>query len=644
MTGNPLYDQLLATVGASLIDKGIVKAASFFGSRPDASIENEIVDKLKEYSDKVMTRCGYITSLALGGAEIEIREIYQPLTVSLESQSFQIDSFPTRMLEEFPKIFIEDTAGMGKSTISKFMTITAIEDSQVIPIFLELRKIRHDVDIIGNMAIDVFGIDSEDTRSMIEKILRNKNSVCILDGFDEVARESFEGVARSISDFNESYPDCWVIITSRPHSGMRSLKGFHRGVIDRLSSEQALELIKRYDRSNKYYDFIAKEVNSGRIGEIKEFLGNPLLVSLLYRVFIHKGAIPFEKYVYYQQVYEALYEDHDLSKGDIYRHGKVCGLSLMELQKVMRALAITFSAKGVATFSRELLISELEESKKLIPKITYSSESVFEDVISTVPLIIKDGLDYKWNHKSLQDYFAASFLCYESEPKTSKSILVSFLKRNNIGFYLNILDFYYEMSERNFRSLFLSPALKSYLEFEEKVLSSQLSSAQKEFCLSGFLNGAYYIFSRTIDGTNYGLNSMLSTGAHHDSITSLHLRYGNYINPEYYIVNVAARRNVRLIKKVVESNSSKSPEFYRKVSRDHLKLVNDLGGEIKLDPWNLIELGNQGLQVLYRRLKNSVFEDRYVLNSDVCREMIEEIEDEGRTVGDAIAGILGGTE
>jgi hypothetical protein len=52
---------------------------------------------------------------------------------------------------------------------------------------------------------------------------------------------------------------------------------------------------------------------------VYEYLTNPLLVSMLFAAFDFKQTIPLKKHLFYEQVYDAYFEKHDLTKGDSYK-------------------------------------------------------------------------------------------------------------------------------------------------------------------------------------------------------------------------------------------------------------------------------------------------------------------------------------
>lgn len=82
-----------------------------------------------------------------------------------------------------------------------------------------------------------------------------------------------------------------------------------------LKEPEAYALLGRYDGNGETSQRLIAELKAERNKSVKEFLKNPLLVTLLFIVYDYKTTIPFKKHFFYSQIYDALYEGHDLSKG-----------------------------------------------------------------------------------------------------------------------------------------------------------------------------------------------------------------------------------------------------------------------------------------------------------------------------------------
>ncbi|MEI6856206.1 hypothetical protein [Psychrilyobacter sp.] len=117
---------------------------------------SQLEKNIKKYLEKITLECGYIAPLALkrqGGKKLE--DLYEPLTLVSNSNSKEITIryFDFSIFLERNRILIEDDAGMGKSTLIKFLVSSYIksnnfENSNYIPIFLELRNLNENGSIL----------------------------------------------------------------------------------------------------------------------------------------------------------------------------------------------------------------------------------------------------------------------------------------------------------------------------------------------------------------------------------------------------------------------------------------------------------------------------------------------------------------
>jgi len=155
------------------------------------------------------------------------------------------------------------------------------------------------------------------------------------DGFDEISITERSKVTSDIQTFVSKAKNNKFIITSRPEDALSSFGGFQKFQIMPLKLDEAFELIKKYDPTNKISDLLIKKIEDDDIiRNIEEYLKTPLLVSLLYTAFEYKQSIPFKKHIFYRQVFDALFESHDLSKGDSFERDKFTKLGSDEFHRV----------------------------------------------------------------------------------------------------------------------------------------------------------------------------------------------------------------------------------------------------------------------------------------------------------------------
>ena len=103
--------------------------------------------------------------MAFHSSQLRLKDIYIPLTlVGNIYKPTLIDGVPIKLIREYKKILITDTAGMGKSTILKRIFIAMIDNVQEnvgIPIYIELNKLHK-----GHLIIDEI---REELKALFEK-------------------------------------------------------------------------------------------------------------------------------------------------------------------------------------------------------------------------------------------------------------------------------------------------------------------------------------------------------------------------------------------------------------------------------------------------------------------------------------------
>ena len=206
---------------------------------------------------------------------------------------------------------------------------------------------------------------------------------------------------------------------------------------------------------------------------MREFLRNPLMVSLLYLTYQYKGVIPYKKHIFYRQVYDALFEKHDCIKGIGFVHKKKSGLDIEDFRKVLSAMGFFSIQKGAVEFERKEIETLIEKSVSLFPNLSGTNPKLFlDDVLHAVPLFLEEGLNYKWAHKSFAEYFAADFICNEIKDKEEK-VINDMLNSENSAKYYNILEFLFDMDYSGAIKYMVYPAVKDYVNTYPKLFKQE---------------------------------------------------------------------------------------------------------------------------------------------------------------------------
>ena len=356
---------------------------------------------------------------------------------------------------------------MGKSTLMKRMFLDVIDGQFGIPIFIELRRLNENNDILNEVAIQLGGLNDGFDKGILETLFVDGEFIFFFDGYDEISSSNKAFVTRNIQDFVAKAPNNKYILTSRPEEELACFGEFQEFRIRELKKVESYDLLRKYDISGKTSRLLISKLETGNYSMINEFLKNPLLVSLLFAAFDFKQTIPLKKHIFYRQVFDAYFDSHDLSKGDSYVHEKKSNLDLDDFDKVMRKIGYECLRKQKIEFEKDELLNIIDSAKSGFSNLKFASTSLLGDLLKAVPLFCQDGMYYKWVHKSLQEYFAAEFI-YKDSKNNQDAILTALYKSKKIDLYINLLDLYFDIDPVGFQKNIVKPLLESYVEYYEK--------------------------------------------------------------------------------------------------------------------------------------------------------------------------------
>lgn len=474
-----MEEVLIAVAAKSLVDGFIKNYALPKLSKLAHSISKEGKANLSlnsnafiAYYKRAYNNYSIINTLAFKERVKKLKDIYIPLTIypvdnKKEKKLTKIEGYPKELLDKYSRILITDTAGMGKSTLMKRMFLDVIDGQFGIPIFIELRRLNENNDILNEVAIQLGGLNDGFDKEILETLFVDGEFIFFFDGYDEISSSNKAFVTRNIQDFVAKAPNNKYILTSRPEEELACFGEFQEFRIRELKKVESYDLLRKYDISGKTSRLLISKLETGNYSMINEFLKNPLLVSLLFAAFDFKQTIPLKKHIFYRQVFDAYFDSHDLSKGDSYVHEKKSNLDLDDFDKVMRKIGYECLRKQKIEFEKDELLNIIDSAKSGFSNLKFASTSLLGDLLKAVPLFCQDGMYYKWVHKSLQEYFAAEFI-YKDSKNNQDAILTALYKSKKIDLYINLLDLYFDIDPVGFQKNIVKPLLESYVEYYEK--------------------------------------------------------------------------------------------------------------------------------------------------------------------------------
>lgn len=596
------------------------------------AIDNYFENKFEHYLNFTLNKCQNINILILQNQQIHIKDIYYPLTISdtKTHQQYQIDTKSvTPIFEKYKKLLISDTAGMGKSTLSKWICMNALENTSAIPVLIELRNISESHGILDEIFNQINPLDKSFDEDLILKFLETGNFLIILDGFDEIQLKHQELIIKNIREFINKVPNNWFMLTSRPEGALASFGDFQLFNINPLKDNEAYDLILKYDSLHpiKIGEKLIADIK-GRYNHVRDLLGNPFLISLLYSTYTYNKDIPASKSSFYEEIYSALFKKHDLSK-DGWSRIKKSKLEFQQFRIILRQLAFDTAIEGTVNYSETELVKWIIEAAQKCPGIEVEADDFLNDLLSSVPLFQQDGLKIKWAHKSLQDFFAAEFISYDS----NKEIILHKVYENNINSFHNILDFISEIDFKTFRKTLVKRLLNDFIEHMDSSypkgnfpdIDPKMLEERK---LKTF--GTWYIFEKA--GDRKFLNDLPFNDDKTRTLTRNKIEYTlrfvsidisnyslTYSNIKTNIISILLKGNYKYID-ILQDGSTNS-----------LKIKNDITNEVDDNPQNIfntVECFKNVTNSLIFPDKGNMTKGYPVLNYIESKKELEKIETE----------------
>ena len=435
-------------------------------------------EHFQDYLERAYAKYSIVNTLVFHNSQRLLKDIYVTQTIHKTNSSWDdeettsIDHFPKELLKKYQKMLITDTAGMGKSTITKRMFIDLIDNGMEglgIPIYIELNRLNQCHTILQEVQKELNSLSEEFDSDLLLKFIQTGGFIFFLDGYDEISISDRDEVTQNIKDFiSKASAGNIFILTSRQEGNLMSFGDFQSFSIQHLTEDEAYELLTKYDTSkNKELSSkLVELLQSGEYDSMGAFMENPLLVSLLFTAYDYNRSIPLEKHRFYEKVVEAYFEKHDNTKA-MKKREKYSGLNYDGFDRILRYIGFDCLIKTGVKFKKDTILNTIRNAKEFCGITNFFENDLLEDLVSTVPLFCTDSTDYKWVHKSLLEYFAARFIFCDAKQNQDK-ILRAIYKSENLGKYLNMLDIYNDVDAIGFNKYFILPLCEDYLEFYKK--------------------------------------------------------------------------------------------------------------------------------------------------------------------------------
>lgn len=420
---------------------------------------------------------------------------------------------------------IVGSGGMGKSTLMKHFFLNTLENNNLIPIFIELRSYNCSDNLLDFCYKNISNLGFDLEKKYFEFALKSGLFLILFDGYDEITDDNKKDFLKTIESFTDRYSDNYYIVSSRPCEEFIGWTRFYKYETDSLSKEKALSLIEKIDYDKGIKEKFLKKLNDELYDRHKSFASNPLLLNIMLLTFENYAEIPEKLHIFYSQAFDTLFSIHDATKPEGFKRSLLSGLPSDVFKSVFSTFCFSSYVKSKIEFTHEEILQELTDAGKKIKD--FNAEYYLEDIKSGVCLVFLDGLNYRFIHRSFQEYFSALYL-KNLDDNLQAIACRNIIQRKKLSFeYDSVFNMLQDMGSARFEKNIILPYLKV---IEDKI--SALDRVKGFYC---YLVESVIITEKTDYLTHNDKRYQYYNWIFNDSNVSFHIKFNCEVNIHFLL-------------------------------------------------------------------------------------------------------------
>jgi hypothetical protein len=463
--------------------------------------EKKVNQTLFDYLQYIHKQCYQINTIFNPNVKISLDEIYESIVMkqlsseirnknSLMPTFIDVNDFLNTYIDN--NIIITDSAGMGKTTFTKYLVLELIKRNRVqkFPLFIELRKMKKN-ETIKEYCVEQ--INSVSSNKINEDIFNHMFALniflFILDGFDEIDASNKSFLSNEIYKFSNNHFNNTIVLTTRKQENIPNIHQKTIYEFKPLTKLNITNILKKLDKV--YRNKIGNELIQHKNFHSLDFslFETPLMVNLLYIYYSYTHSTDNNITNFYNELFNALYKGHDSTK-DGFERMKKTNLGILDFRKLFCAFSF------ISVYNNDIFYSSIEEILKAIRTSSQISgveikreEDFLEDILINIPLIVKEGIDYKFIHKTIAEYFSTEYI---NLPEYTSKIFSKIRLSKKESLFKKSFEFLYEINYNLFLKEigipFLTDYKKEFKKNDQEPFLSLFKHLYSDFFFMSFKN------------------------------------------------------------------------------------------------------------------------------------------------------------
>lgn len=370
-------------------------------------------------------------------------------------------------------LVITGIAGQGKSIFLRHLCADELNAGKHIPIFLELRRIQKGVTLRDRIYVEFQNLGLKVDDILFDALANSGKILLLLDAFDEVPDDEKQRVLTEIEDLASTKEQLRIIVTTRPNNNIDKSLQFYVVRLDNLCGKEYQTVIQKLTNNAKLTSTLIDRVEK-HTAQIKDLLCTPLMVTLLIISYKAYQELPTQLSGFYDSLFQTLLQRHDGSKPG-YTRERGCGLDDLQYKRVFETLCILAKESKGSSFSHEDMYriskNSLEQNG-----LSEKPDKYLNDIVKITCLILRDGEEYRFIHKSVQEYYTAAFI----KNKPEAWVIKFYTRLNNsesnslrLRTWAKELEFLFEIDKYRYNKYYLLPVILDFLKIKEKDLQGK---------------------------------------------------------------------------------------------------------------------------------------------------------------------------